>query len=56
MAKSDPTEEPEFKRVLGNLLKMPHKPHSKMKLGKPRAKPAKSTGKKVTRRTTNEKS
>jgi hypothetical protein len=33
-AKSDPTKDPEFKRVLGNLLKAPPKPHSEMKLGK----------------------
>jgi hypothetical protein len=35
MAKSDPTKDPEFKRVLGNLLSAPPKPHSEMKLGKP---------------------
>jgi hypothetical protein len=34
MAKSDPTKDPEFKRVLGNLLKAPPKPHSEMKVGK----------------------
>jgi hypothetical protein len=34
MAKSDPTKDPEFKRVLGNLLSAPPKPHSEMKLGK----------------------
>jgi hypothetical protein len=39
MAKSDPTKDPEFKRVLGNLLKAPPKPHADMKLGK--AKPKK---------------
>jgi hypothetical protein len=33
MAKSDPTKDPEFKRVLGNLLSAPPKPHSEMKLG-----------------------
>jgi hypothetical protein len=33
MAKSDPTKNPEFKRVLGNLLKAPPKPHSEMKVG-----------------------
>jgi hypothetical protein len=33
MAK-DPTKEKEFKRVLGNLLKAPPKPHSEMKVGK----------------------
>jgi hypothetical protein len=42
MAKSDPTKDPEFKRVLGNLLSAPSKPHSEMKLGKPRSKPNKS--------------
>jgi hypothetical protein len=30
----DPTKDPEFKRVLGNLLKAPPKPHADMKLGK----------------------
>lgn len=39
MAKSDPTKDPEFKRVLGNLLKAPPKPHSEMKVGK-RTKPS----------------
>jgi hypothetical protein len=34
MAKSDPVKEPEFRRVLGNLLKAPPKPHADMKLGK----------------------
>jgi hypothetical protein len=34
MSKSDPTKDPEFKRVLGNLLSAPPKPHSEMKLGK----------------------
>jgi hypothetical protein len=28
MAKSDPAKDPEFKRVLGNLLKAPPKAHS----------------------------
>jgi len=45
MAKSDPTKEPEFKRVLGNLLKAPPKPHSEMKLGKAKTKKAKSPAK-----------
>jgi hypothetical protein len=36
MAKSDPTKDPEFKRVLGNLLKAPPKPHSDMKVGRKR--------------------
>lgn len=39
---SDPTKDPEFKRVLKNLLSAPPKPHSEMKLGKPRAKKAES--------------
>jgi len=30
----DPTKDPEFKRVLGNLLSAKPKPHSEMKLGK----------------------
>jgi hypothetical protein len=34
--KADPTKDKEFKRVLGNLLKAPPKPHSEMKLGKKR--------------------
>ncbi len=39
MAKtSDPTKDPEFKRVLGNLLKAPPKPHADMKIGKRTAK------------------
>jgi hypothetical protein len=39
MAKSsDPTKDPEFKRVLGNLLKAPPKPHADMKVGKRTAK------------------
>jgi len=42
MAKSDPTKDKEFKRVLGNLLKAPPKPHSEMKLGKSKRKKAKS--------------
>ncbi len=36
--KSDPTKDPEFKRVLGNLLKAPPNPHSEMKLGKSKRK------------------
>jgi hypothetical protein len=42
MTKTDPTKDPEFKRVLGNLLSAPPKPHSEMKLGKANAKRAKS--------------
>ncbi len=38
MAKSDPTKDPEFKRVLGNLLSAPPKLHSEMKLGKKRGR------------------
>ena len=38
----DPTQAPEFKRVLGNLLKAPPKPHSEMKLGKPTKRRSKS--------------
>jgi hypothetical protein len=34
MTKTDPTKDPEFKRVLGNLLSAPPKPHSEMKVGK----------------------
>jgi hypothetical protein len=46
MAKSDPTKDPEFQRVLGNLLRTPHKPHSEMKLGKPRRKTSKKPARK----------
>jgi hypothetical protein len=35
MAK-DPTKDPEFKRVLGNLLKAPPKHQADMKVGKPK--------------------
>jgi hypothetical protein len=42
MAKSDPTKDSEFKRVLGNILNAKPKPHSEMKLGKRSAKKAKS--------------
>jgi hypothetical protein len=41
MAKSDPTKDPEFQRVLGNLLKAPPKPHADMKVGKAKTKKAK---------------
>jgi hypothetical protein len=44
MAKSDPTKDPEFKRVLGNLLKSPPKPHSEMKLVKRNAKNKRAKG------------
>jgi hypothetical protein len=45
MAKPDPTKDPEFKRVLGNLLSAKPKPHSEMKLGKVTAKKTKSPAK-----------
>jgi len=45
MAKSDPTKAPEFKRVLGNLLKTPPKPQSEMKLGERKSKSVKSPAK-----------
>jgi len=45
MAK-DPTKEPEFKRVLGNLLKAPPKPHSEMKKGERTTKKTKASRKK----------
>src|SRR5687767_9009431 len=45
--KSDPTADPEFKRVLGNLLTTPHKPQSEMKVGKAKVeKPASNKAKK----------
>jgi hypothetical protein len=43
MSKPDPTKDPEFRRVLGNLLKAPPKLHSEMKLGKSKAKKAKKS-------------
>jgi len=49
MAKSDPTKNPEFKRVLGNLLSAPPKPHLEMKLGKASAKKPKSPAKRGAR-------
>jgi hypothetical protein len=45
MTKADPTKDHEFKRVLGNLLNAPPKPHSEMKLGKRIAKKARSPAK-----------
>lgn len=48
MAK-DPTQNAEFKRVLGNLMKAPPKLHTDMKLGKAKAKKAKSPAKRATR-------
>jgi hypothetical protein len=44
MAKN-PTKDPEFKRVLGNLLSAKPKPHADMKLGKAKVKKAKSLAK-----------
>jgi hypothetical protein len=52
MGKPNPTKDPEFKRVLGNLLSAPPKPHSEMKLGKSKRKKKKSPtvrGKKASR-------
>jgi len=50
MAKaSDPTKDPEFKRVLGNLLSAKPKPHADMKLGKSKAEKAKSPAKRGVR-------
>jgi len=42
MAKLNPTKDPEFQRILGNLIKTPPKRHSEMKIGKQRkaAKPS----------------
>jgi hypothetical protein len=45
LMKKDPTKDPEFRRVLGNLLKAPPKPHSEMKLGKRKGKKAKVSAK-----------
>jgi hypothetical protein len=39
---ANPINDSEFKRVLGNLLKMKPKPHSEMKLGNRTAKKAKA--------------
>lgn len=50
MAKTDPTKDPEFKRVLANLLSAPPKPHSEMKLGKPKAKQRKAKAPKLEKR------
>jgi hypothetical protein len=50
MAKPDPTEDPEFKRVLGNLLKAPPKPHSEMKVGKAKKKKTKAATNRVEKR------
>jgi hypothetical protein len=50
MAK-DPVKDPEFQRVLGNLLKAPPKPHADMKVGKAKAKKGKSPAKERTKKT-----
>ena len=42
---SDPTKDPEFKRVLGNLLKTPPKTQEEMKAGKGKGKPRSIAGK-----------
>ena len=46
MARGDPTNDPEFRRVLGNLLKAPPKPHSEMKKGERTTKKVKASRKK----------
>jgi hypothetical protein len=38
MAKSDPTKDPEFQKVIRHFVTTPPKPHSEMKLGKRKAK------------------
>jgi hypothetical protein len=47
MAKSNPTKDPEFQRILGNLLKAPPKRHSEMKVGKGKRKAAKSSARRA---------
>jgi len=42
----DPTQKKEFRRILGNLLKAPPKPHSEMKLGENTTKKLKASGRK----------
>jgi hypothetical protein len=43
----DSTKDPEFQRVLRNMLNTPHRPHSELKPkakgGKPKGKPPKSS-------------
>jgi hypothetical protein len=46
MAKPDPAKNPEFKRILGNLLSAKPKPHSDMKLGKKKKKSRRKAAKK----------
>lgn len=43
----DPTKASAFKRTLKNLLSAPPKPHSEMKVGKPRKKKTKRKTKKT---------
>jgi hypothetical protein len=51
MTKGDPKSEQivQTKRLMGALLRMPPRPHSEMKLRKPRAKQVKSPAKKSPR-------
>jgi len=44
MIGSEPKDEnlDQMKRIMGQLVRMPPKPHGQMKLGKPRGKKAKS--------------
>jgi hypothetical protein len=42
MKRPDPTKDPEFERVLGNLLKAKPKPHADMKLGRGKKKRVKA--------------
>jgi hypothetical protein len=48
--KSDPTKDPEFQRVLGNLLKAPPKRHAEMKVGKRSGSPAEARPRPVSRK------
>jgi hypothetical protein len=48
MKKIDPNIE-QTKRLMGALLRMPPKPHSEMKLGKPTTKPIKTPARKASR-------
>lgn len=43
---SDPTKEPEFQRVLKNLLSTPHKPQKELKRSAIKAKPRIKRGRK----------
>jgi hypothetical protein len=47
MPKSDPTKSPDFKRVLGNLLKTSPKTQAEMKVGKRKPKAVGRKPKKV---------